>query len=55
MILGTALCSNGLFAASAESGNFVIYDIEEKKASFITPLKNVLQLLLHSAETMVRY
>ncbi|CAF2396508.1 unnamed protein product [Rotaria sp. Silwood2] len=49
----TALCANGLFAASAESGNFVIYDIEERKTSFITPLKSVFQLLLHSAETMI--
>ncbi|CAF2613760.1 unnamed protein product [Rotaria sp. Silwood2] len=49
----TVLCANGLFAASAESYNFVIYDIEERKASFITPLKSVFQLLLHSAETMV--
>ncbi|CAF4731675.1 unnamed protein product [Rotaria sp. Silwood1] len=49
----TVLCTNGLFAASAESGNFVIYDIEERKPSSITPLKNVFQLLLHSAETMI--
>ncbi|CAF1410127.1 unnamed protein product [Rotaria sordida] len=49
----TALCTNGLFAASAESGNFVIYDIEERKKSFITPLKSVFQLLLYSAETMI--
>ncbi|CAF3996682.1 unnamed protein product, partial [Rotaria sp. Silwood1] len=49
----TALCTNGLFAASAESGNFVIYDIEERKTSFITPLTSVFQLLLHSAETMI--
>ncbi|CAF4058893.1 unnamed protein product, partial [Rotaria sp. Silwood2] len=49
----TVLCTNGLFAASAESNNFVIYDIEERKTSFITPLKNVAQLLLHSAETMI--
>ena len=50
----TALCSNGLFAASAESGNFVLYDIEERKPTIVTPLKNVFQLLLHTAETMVR-
>ncbi|CAF0996732.1 unnamed protein product, partial [Rotaria sordida] len=49
----TVLCTNGLFAASAESGNFVIYDIDERKTSFITPLKNIFQLLLHTAETMV--
>ncbi len=53
-ILGTAFCTNGLFAASAESGNLVLWDIEERKATFITPLKNVFQLLLHTAETMVR-
>ncbi len=51
--LGTALCSNGLFAASAESGNLVLWDIEERKPTFVTPLKNVVQLLLHTAETMV--
>ena len=51
--LGTALCSNGLFAASAESGNLVLWDLEERKTMFITPLKNVVQLLLHTAETMV--
>ncbi|CAF3624005.1 unnamed protein product [Rotaria sp. Silwood1] len=49
----TAFCANGLFAVSAESNNLVIYDIEERKTSFITPLKSVFQLLLHSAETMV--
>ncbi|CAF3329325.1 unnamed protein product [Rotaria socialis] len=49
----TALCTNGLFAASAESGNVVLYDMEEKKTAFITPLKSVFQFLLHSSETMV--
>lgn len=49
----TIFCSNGLFAAASESGNLVIYDIEEKKTAFSTPMKNVFQLLLHSAETMV--
>ena len=47
------MCTNGLFAASAESGNLVLWDIEERKPSFVTPLKNVFQLLLHTAETMV--
>jgi hypothetical protein len=51
--LGTALCSNGLFAASAESGNLVLWDIEERKTTFVTPMKSVAQLLLHTAETMV--
>ncbi|CAF3573336.1 unnamed protein product [Adineta steineri] len=49
----TAMCSNGLFAVSAESGNLVLWDIEERKPSFVTPLRNIFQLLLHSAETMV--
>jgi hypothetical protein len=53
LVLGTALCTNGLFAASAESGNLVLWDIEERKPTFVTPLKNVFQLLLHTAETMV--
>jgi hypothetical protein len=53
LILGTAFCSNGLFAVSVESGNLVLWDIEERKTAFVTPLKNVFQLLLHSAETMV--
>ena len=47
------MCTNGLFAATAESGNFVIWDIEERKITFITPLKTVVQLLIHTAETMV--
>lgn len=51
--LGTALCSNGIFAVAAESGNFVIWDIEERKSTFSTPFKNIFQLLLHTAETMV--
>ncbi len=50
----TAMCANGLFAASAESGNLVLWDIEERKPTFVTPLKNVFQLLLHTAETMVK-
>ncbi len=54
LFLGTAMCANGLFAASAESGNLVLWDIEERKTTFITPLKNVFQLLLHTAETMVK-
>ncbi|CAF0870188.1 unnamed protein product [Adineta ricciae] len=49
----TTMCTNGLFAASAESGNLVLWDIEERKPSFVTPLKNIFQLLLHTAETMV--
>jgi hypothetical protein len=48
------MCTNGLFAVSAESGNLVLWDIEERKPSFVTPLKNVFQFHLHSAETMVR-
>ncbi len=48
------MCTNGLFAVSAESGNLVLWDIEERKTTFITPLKNVSQLLLHTAETMVK-
>lgn len=51
---GSILLTNGLFAASAESGNVVLYDIEERKTAFVTPLKNVFQLMLHSAETMAR-
>ncbi|CAF4551274.1 unnamed protein product [Rotaria sp. Silwood1] len=47
------LCSNGLFGAAAESGNFVMWDIEERKTTFITPIKNIYQLLLHTAETMI--
>ena len=52
-ILDTALCTNGLFGVSAESGNLVLWDMDERKPTFITPLKNVFQLLLHTAETMV--
>jgi hypothetical protein len=51
--LGTAMCANGLFAVSAESGNLVLWDMEERKTTFVTPLKNVVQFLLHTAETMV--
>ena len=47
------MCTNGLFAASAESGNLVLWDIEEKKPTLVTPLKNIFQLHLHTAETMV--
>lgn len=53
VFLDSIFCSNGLFAAASESGNLVIYDIEEKKTAFSMPMKNVFQLLLHSAETMV--
>ncbi|CAM4872504.1 unnamed protein product [Rotaria socialis] len=49
----TALCSNGLFAAAAESGNFVIWDIEERKTTFVTPILNIYQFLIHTAETMI--
>ncbi len=47
------MCTNGLFAVSAESGNLVLWDMEERKTTFVTPLKNVVQFLLHTAETMV--
>ena len=52
--LGTAMCSNGLFAVAAESGNFVLWDIEERKITFLTPMRGIFQLILHTAETMVR-
>jgi hypothetical protein len=51
-LIGTAMCSNGLFAAAAESGNFVIWDVEERRTILIQ-IKNIFQLLLHTAETMV--
>ena len=47
------MCSNGLFAASVEAGNLVLWDIEERKATFVIPIKNVVQLLIHTAESMV--
>ncbi len=47
------MCSNGLFAVAAESGNFVIWDIEERRITFIQPIKSMFQFLLHTAETMV--
>jgi hypothetical protein len=47
------MCSNGLFAVAAESGNFVIWDVEERRITFLTKIKNIFQLLLHTAETMV--
>jgi hypothetical protein len=53
LIVGTALCSNGLFAAAAESGNFVLWDVEERRITFMTSLKNIFQFILHTAETMV--
>ncbi|CAF5000362.1 unnamed protein product [Rotaria magnacalcarata] len=49
----TALCANGLFAAAAESGNFVIWDMEERKPTFVTPVLNIYQFLIHTAETMI--
>ncbi|UJR21317.1 hypothetical protein I4U23_024408 [Adineta vaga] len=49
----TTMCTNGLFAAAAESGNFVIWDIEERRSTFVTKIKNIFQLLLHTAETMI--
>ncbi|CAF1235202.1 unnamed protein product [Adineta steineri] len=49
----TAMCTNGLFAVTAESGNLVVWDIEERRITFITKIKNIFQLLLHTAETMV--
>ena len=52
--LGTAMCNNGLFAAAAESGNFVIWDLEEKKITYQTPMKNIFQFILHTSDTMVR-
>jgi hypothetical protein len=52
-LIGTAMCSNGLFAAAAESGNFVIWDVEERRTTFLIQIKNIFQLLLHTAETMV--
>ncbi|CAF4347011.1 unnamed protein product, partial [Adineta steineri] len=48
----TAMCTNGLFAVTAESGNLVVWDIEERRITFITKIKNIFQLLLHTAETM---
>ena len=51
--LGSAMCSNGLFAIVAESGNFVIWDIEERRILFTQQLKGIFQFLLHTAETMV--
>jgi hypothetical protein len=42
-----------LFAAAAESGNFVLWDIEERKITFLISMKSIFQLLLHTAETMV--
>ena len=33
------MCSNGLFAVAAESGNFVIWDIEERRITFYTTNK----------------
>jgi hypothetical protein len=53
MFLGTAMCSNGLFGVAAESGNFVIWDIEERRTTFIQQIKGIFQLLIHTAETMV--
>jgi len=47
------MCSNGLFAVAAESGNFVIWDVEERRTTFLQPIKSIFQLLLHTAETMV--
>ena len=47
------MCSNGLFAVAAESGNFVLWDIEERKITFLTPMRGIFQLILHTAETMV--
>ena len=52
--LGSAMCSNGLFAIVAESGNFVIWDIEERRINFTQQIKGIFQFLLHTAETMVR-
>jgi len=51
--LGSAMCSNGLFAIVAESGNFVIWDIEERRITYIQQIKSIFQFLLHTAETMV--
>ena len=51
--LGTAMCSNGLFAVAAESGNFVIWDVEERRIAFLQQIKGIFQLLLHTSETMV--
>ena len=51
--LGSAMCSNGLFAIVAESGNFVIWDTEERRITFIQQIKGIFQFLLHTAETMV--
>jgi hypothetical protein len=51
--LGSAMCSNGLFAIVAESGNFVIWDIEERRILFTQQIKGIFQFLLHTAETMV--
>jgi hypothetical protein len=51
--LGTALCSNGLFAVAAESGNFVIWDVEERRIVFLQQIKCIFQFLLHTAESMV--
>lgn len=48
------MCANGLYAGSSESGNFVIWDIEERRPSFMTPMKTVFQILIHTAETMVK-
>lgn len=51
--VGTAMCANGLFAAAAESGNFVIWDLEERKITFQTSMKNIFQFILHTGDTMV--
>lgn len=47
------MCANGLFAVAAESGNFVIWDVEERRIAFIQQIKGIYQLLLHTADTMV--
>ncbi|CAF2516118.1 unnamed protein product [Rotaria sp. Silwood2] len=32
----TAMCSNGLFGVAAESEDFVIWDVEERRTIFVT-------------------
>ena len=53
-IEGSALCSNGLFAVAAESGNFALWDIEERKTTLLMPLKGIYQFILHTSDTMVQ-
>mgnify|MGYP001091623829 CR=1 FL=1 len=47
------MCANGLFATVAESGNFVIWDVEERRITFLQQIKGIYQLLLHTSDTMV--